>query len=432
LDVIFVQRYPTETLIPQMEDTLVAGYSYFAPIIDQVLPTPANAFGDLLKITGREFGAQASSVEIVIGSVANGDNVTCANSALAFREYGGDLIAELRCATPLSKVGPRHLEVTVAEQVAEWGGRYQFGFECLNDFYGALGEYCVECPRSPLTGDYVAECEGRQDPVALTGWFFKRVDTDPLVCHEHRMPPYSNRTECPVLTKCTSLRDDCLGFGGGDATEEFPYDRFYLANSANVTCAVAPDKDRCRSCREKARKKQVLQEWEIADCSECYWSCQDAASNDEFNVVAFGNRCSASTTGDLCNDCVEGFYKLNNVCEVCPNNMPLLIGLGVGFLLVGAGIARWLMQYNMNYAICTIFVDYAQVVAVFVQADVPWPDELREAFKYLAALNFNVIGKPPPLPPLICYFLLVVFFKCYYALFVDSAGEVVGALHFYS
>jgi hypothetical protein len=145
LDVLFVQKYPEELRIPPLEDTLVAGFSYFPPVIDAILPLSANAMSDNIIVSGREFGAVASHVEVLIGSVAEDDNVTCADAALAFRIYGDDFIAELRCSTAFAKVGPRDLQVTVAGQRAKWEGFYDFAFSCHRDYYGRTGEFCVEC-----------------------------------------------------------------------------------------------------------------------------------------------------------------------------------------------------------------------------------------------------------------------------------------------
>ncbi len=391
LDVIFVQRYPAESLRAQLEDTLVGGYSYYPPVIEAILPAPANAMSDNLRISGREFGDVASSVEVRIGSPTDGNNVTCSNPALAFKEYGTDLVAELRCSTGVALVGTRNVEIQVAGQVAKWEGRYDFELTCFQDYYGRNDEYCVECPRSPSTGELVADCEGRANPVAHLGWSYVPQAFATGLCHEYRMPPYTNRSECPSVTKCQGFRDDCLGHGGGLGTMEFPYDLAYLEPKGNLTCAVMPDKNQCRECVKKAKVVKRLLEWEEKLCSECYWSCHDAGTNEHFSVMSFGNRCTPSNMGELCSLCVEGFYKVNNVCTVCPNNTLLLVGIFLGVIVL-LGILFWyLSRFHVNYAICNIFIDYAQVVAVFVQADVPWPGQLRAAFVYLSALNFNLV-----------------------------------------
>jgi hypothetical protein len=79
-----------------LEDTLVAGFRCLHPVIDAILPLSANAMLDNIIVSGREFGAVASHAhaEVLIGSVAEDDNVTCADAALAFRIYGDDFIAE--------------------------------------------------------------------------------------------------------------------------------------------------------------------------------------------------------------------------------------------------------------------------------------------------------------------------------------------------
>lgn len=124
---------------------------------------------------------------------------------------------------------------------------------------------------------------------------------------------------------------------------------------------------------------------------ECRWACKNDETGENFNVVQFGNRCTKGTMGYLCNECVEGYYKIASVCEVCPDNTWLLILLAI-FGAVFAGFAFWLLdRYNVNIAIINIFIDFAQVIAIFVHTNVPWPSELRKLFEMLSIFNFNIV-----------------------------------------
>ncbi len=124
-------------------------------------------------------------------------------------------------------------------------------------------------------------------------------------------------------------------------SEGIPFNVTYTRNDdddGNVTCSVAPDTVQCSSCQRKIKEGKVLLQWEEEICAECYWTCEDASTQEKFNVGIFGNRCAISNTGDLCYDCVNGNYMLNNVCEVCPDNALLLVGL-IFAAVVFAGIA---------------------------------------------------------------------------------------------
>jgi hypothetical protein len=124
---------------------------------------------------------------------------------------------------------------------------------------------------------------------------------------------------------------------------------------------------------------------------ECRWTCTNEVDGFVYNVVQFGNRCSQGTMGDQCGVCVDGYYKMNNRCDKCPDNTWLLVLIAFGVVLCG-GLAFYLFEkYNVNVAICNIFIDFAQVIAIFVGTNVPWPEDLRQLFTYLSVLNFNLV-----------------------------------------
>ena len=113
LDVIYVQEYPKDSGIERLKSVLEGGFSYYPPFIEMIVPAAADALGDSLEITGREFGSVASSVEIFMG------NVTCTDASLAFRTYGAGSVAILQCETEQTTVGERPLVVNVAGKTAQ-------------------------------------------------------------------------------------------------------------------------------------------------------------------------------------------------------------------------------------------------------------------------------------------------------------------------
>jgi hypothetical protein len=237
------------------------------------------------------------------------------------------------------------------------------------------------------------------DPVAFEGWYYKPLDvtTDSgkLLCDPLRLPESSDRSECPHVMKCGGFNNECLGLGGGSSSRNFPFldesIEEILKPSGNITCKVAPDTPVCSRCANKVVSGTKIDGTQMEQCNEeCRWACTPI-NGAAYNVVQFGNRCSKGTMGDLCNDCVEGFYKMNNRCEVCPDNTWVLVLCVVGACLCG-GLAFYLFEkYNVNVAICNIFIDFAQVIAIFIGTDVPWPDDLRTLFTYLSVLNFNLV-----------------------------------------
>jgi hypothetical protein len=131
LDIIFVQQYP-EDVIQQLGDTLNGGFDYYPPVIEMILPGAANALGDELEITGREFGREASSIAISMGHSNHSNFITCTDASLSFRSHGSGSIAILQCDTKRTTVGERALVVNVAGQMAQWDDSLfgSFEFSC--------------------------------------------------------------------------------------------------------------------------------------------------------------------------------------------------------------------------------------------------------------------------------------------------------------
>ena len=165
-----------------------------------------------------------------------------------------------------------------------------------------------------------------------------------------------------------------------------------LQPTENVTCKIAPDKAVCIKCANMVFDGAEMDTLQQGQCNEeCRWTCTNEVDGFVYNVVQFGNRCSQGTMGDQCGVCVDGYYKMNNRCDKCPDNTWLLVLIAFGLVLCG-GLAFYLFEkYNVNVAICNIFIDFAQVIAIFVGTNVPWPEDLRQLFTYLSVLNFNLV-----------------------------------------
>jgi hypothetical protein len=328
---------------------------------------------------GREFGNVASSVAISMG------NMTCDDPSLSFRTRGATgAIAVLQCKTKMTTVGETSLFVEVASQRAVWDDLSygSFEFSCKQDHYGDEGEHCVECPVDPITGVYVTDCPGgRENPVALDGWFYAPLDVaseeGQLLCHPKRLPPWSAREACPHVSLCGDFNNQCKGGGGGDGQKDFPFLNANYENilnpSKNSTCKIAPTTSVCQRCANTLERGSQIEDLQ---CNDCRWACRDT-TGFHYNIVQYGNQCTRGTMGDLCNDCVEGYYKMNNVCELCPDNTWLLVLLALFACLFG-GTAFWLFEkYNVNVAICTFslpsYCGFFAVVANTSYPPVPLP-----------------------------------------------------------
>ncbi len=99
-----------------------------------------------------------------------------------------------------------------------------------------------------------------------------------------------------------------------------------------------------------------------------------------------------------------GFFRLNNECQQCPDNPELLIA-GFCVAVVAACVGGYILnKKNFNVAFISIGVDYAQVLALFANANIAWPKSMLTIFNAMSFFNLNVdIAAPECMTPDITY-----------------------------
>jgi anti-sigma-K factor RskA len=93
----------------------------------------------------------------------------------------------------------------------------------------------------------------------------------------------------------------------------------------------------------------------------------------------------------MCAECAEGFYRLNGMCEKCPDwAWALLLGAAVMVAMLGAAFV-YLQKKRVNLAAAVIAVDFLQVVTLVSSFDFGnIPIELRLVYLYISGFSFNV------------------------------------------
>lgn len=121
-----------------------------------------------------------------------------------------------------------------------------------------------------------------------------------------------------------------------------------------------------------------------------YW-CPHVTPCEPRSACIGSNLCAPGYTGERCGKCIPGqFYRVNGLCERCPDNPWLIV---VVFVVVGLGACAFgflLNSKNVNVAFVSIGVDYFQVLAIFARARVQWPPILKEILRVLSAFNLNL------------------------------------------
>lgn len=95
---------------------------------------------------------------------------------------------------------------------------------------------------------------------------------------------------------------------------------------------------------------------------------------------------------------------MNGKCQKCPDNPGLLVAAFIIGILVIAIVGYFLNSTEFNLAFISIGVDYFQVLALFAQSNIVWPDLIKDIFNLLSVFNFNIdITAPECLIPSIQY-----------------------------
>jgi hypothetical protein len=91
-----------------------------------------------------------------------------------------------------------------------------------------------------------------------------------------------------------------------------------------------------------------------------------------------------------CASCAPGYYPAGSGCVKCPDS-PAALFIGFGLIILAAAAIGWFLnRKNVNIAFLSIGVDYFQILAVFANAKVQWPDTLKQLWQILSAFNLNI------------------------------------------
>ncbi len=117
-----------------------------------------------------------------------------------------------------------------------------------------------------------------------------------------------------------------------------------------------------------------------------------------------GDRCAACVPYNKHASCsdddpvvVNGYYRLDGRCKPCPcgglklwQSLSLAVLVMVLLLLVLERIMRNVRHVSTIIAPMSIVVTFAQTLALLLELDVPWPDQLKELLSTFNILNLNV------------------------------------------
>ncbi|KAJ6249598.1 g protein-coupled receptor-related [Anaeramoeba flamelloides] len=95
--------------------------------------------------------------------------------------------------------------------------------------------------------------------------------------------------------------------------------------------------------------------------------------------------------GEICSECTPGFYKFESQCLSCPDNQGFRIFLIFIILYIFVFLMFILAKRAKAYfGSFTIAFSFLQILAVMNDLNVEWPANIRSAFKFALAFNFNL------------------------------------------
>jgi hypothetical protein len=262
--------------------------------------------------------------------------VECGQAERVVR-LGADMI---QCQMTLGvPVGHRNVSVVVGGQAGGVPERDPRGIfiVCSQGLYGMTGDSCAPCPRG-------ATCKGF-------------------------IPDQQAVIDAGVNVSAGPVRVGRLEYDiGGIHTYPIPDAGFF-----NLNGSMAP------ACPPGMR---------VPGRDICIVPCMPATSCLEDNVCA---EAYASTAPMYrCASCAKGFYRRNGDCERCPQDSAAQFIILLFLAMVAAALAYWMNRFNINPAFISIGLDYFQVIAIFAQSKVPWPQVIKDLFYILSAFNLNL------------------------------------------
>ncbi|KAJ3442002.1 hypothetical protein M0812_14024 [Anaeramoeba flamelloides] len=153
----------------------------------------------------------------------------------------------------------------------------------------------------------------------------------------------------------------------------------------------------CQKCPDNGICNKFNQQYPLP--SEGYWSsktdlntlikCKNFESCPGYET----EKCDSELgyTGYLCSECLSGFYKFEDQCEICPiNNNSRLILFFILFVILIILLLIIAKKGKNYFGSFSIFINFLQVIAILPKLDYNWPIKLINFFQFFSIINFNI------------------------------------------
>jgi hypothetical protein len=328
--------------------------------------------------------------ELQSGQVVHGVPVVTTSTELCQQLLMPTAHADVQC-TPYNRfpVGMYMISTGVGGQSSD--ERIVFAL-CPTGYYGAPGEVCKPCP----LGAYCAG--GFAEPQPTPG-FFKQSASAMLACD-------------PKIA--------CRGaIGAGIPQEAFDFRKLLLGSwqpgvarpaldpaltpkltEEQVAAALAAVGPADLAAENENPKESSIGAWRASvgalqlDIGVAFPTNGSVAMmlkrfQDEAEAVKSA-QCISGYEGPRCSRCANRFYRLEGMCEPCPELAWLIIPGFLLALMALLAVAMYLQKKNVQLAGLSVGVDMMQILSVFAALDLSWPIEVRAVWTTVSATTFSL------------------------------------------
>lgn len=361
-------------------------FSYDPPYISYVTPNTPDGTGETIQIHGKNFGETSVSAGVARILI---DGLVCSRTKVGtayldiWNDGGG--VPYLLCTTPEVTVGPKSINVTVAQQTTYYSpADGKISFKCGNSHYGQTAGtiYVTDA------GYCEDECDLEEGETCGTVQSPNGIINCALITrHDEYCLPCPIGSRCLAQTSITPVEPISLaGYYRLDLRDtEYDVACSTRRTHRDIYCYKFEPCSPSKACEGNNT------------CAKGYTGtkCAHCCDVSESHIVRNGKR----TKNPECHD-DDGvqllFYRRHGECVECPTNF-LLVACLVVAVVLASGIAVYVLKKKkVDMAVVAIGIDYLQVLSLFASADVKWPNALQVLYSSLSVFSFNFLNVFPP------------------------------------
>ncbi|GMH57924.1 hypothetical protein TrST_g5907 [Triparma strigata] len=328
----------------------------------------------------------------------------------------------LWCQTPRLRVGPKHMKVSVAGQnVTVDRSEELITPYCLEGTYGQEGNSAYQGVDRTLPGNNdmtkaisgIGKCKApcmKESRRCKKSWDdFTRTILDETCEDVHFCGNYdeispeggANTVNCTILTREDEYCDACPGGASCELNTQYAEEPSAMEGYWRYEWPASPE-----TCGDS---------WDIRKHRQM---CYNVVPCAPFEACAGDNVCGHGYTGEKCDFCCDAmhsyiidpetgkevpnrecwdsdgerikYFRQYGECAPCPSNPWMIVAILLGGATFAGSIGYVMKKKRINMGICSIGIDYLQILALLSSTKTPWPQIVLDIYTWLSAFNFNI------------------------------------------